>query len=144
MDKEELKLEHLAPYLPYELGINIKETDHDGDIHIVQSKMTCLSVDDNCVVTNHIDCYLDHEDNDHEWHPLLHTLSEYSGSITGGTVRDKLKCRLSVVHQIWALSDKSIHLGEITKECMDVMNRNHIDYNMLIEDGRAIDINTIK
>ena len=61
--------------------------------------------------------------------PLLNPLSKYVNNKTGGTVMKELDCTLKIVHEIWQLHDKAKTLNQISYECIQVMARNHIDFN---------------
>jgi hypothetical protein len=127
----ELEIQHLAPYLPYDLYF----IDKDG----IRDNMKSISTEIKLINMGWGKAL---ELN--ELRPILRPLSDYTGKRTGGSVSKELQCSLSVVHEIWDLADGTKHVNEITYGCIQAMNRNHIDYNLLIKSDKAIDINTLK
>ncbi len=75
--------------------------------------------------------------------PILHPLSEFN-SYTIRELTIKLECTISQVREIWDLEEGKKTIDQITFGMIDIMNRNHIDYNDLIGKGLAIDEKTIK
>ena len=120
-----LELKHLAPYLPYKLKISYS----NPRVHW------------NIMSPNHLSDL--GNDDFGQFKPILRPLSEYYKGKTGGVVMKELGCSLTVAHELWDLASGDKALSQISYECIEVMNRNHIDYNYLIDKGLAIDINTI-
>lgn len=78
------------------------------------------------------------------WKPALHPLSEYCHKMIAGHVMSILNCDLKTIREIWELYDGTKKLENISLKTYNVMCKNHIDFNGLIDDGLAIDINTLK
>jgi hypothetical protein len=128
----ELKFEEIAPYLPYGLKAIIRLREDSS-----------LPINDECIVT--VSCfevaYLDSEYD--EFKPILKPLSYFSVKRIARDIMEELQCDLSVVIELWDLYDKG-DLDNISIKTYNVMCKNHIDFNRLIEKGLAININTLK
>jgi len=76
--------------------------------------------------------------------PILRPLSDYcKKGTTIKNVMDSLDCSRLVVCQLWDLYDRRLDLKAVKLETYEIMCKNHIDFNRLIEKGLAIDINTL-
>ena len=133
-----LELKHIAPYLPYGLNL-LEEFDiNDDKVRILRG------IELDFVVTDLERFPFNQRLNYYEIKPILHPLSEYCGQITAGDIMKKLNCNIKTVHQIWDLQSNEINIENMSVGAYNVMCKNHIDFNNLIENNLAIDINTIK
>jgi hypothetical protein len=129
--KEKLTIEHLTGYLPYDLKM-ISNTH--GKIYTLKScNKTSLRLAECSYDTDYFDVK-----------PILYPLSTIKKNMTAGMVKHMLNCNFDVVREIWDLKSKRISLNKITYETYIVILKNHIDYQDLIEEGLAVDVNTIK
>ena len=133
----ELELKHLAPYLPYKLKLRFMHpyVDHQT-IGVLNNIYNC---DDDVKLS------VNYSDDEHIWmyKPILIPLSGFE-KVIAKDLMIKFSCKLDVVQEIWRLIQKEIKLEEISLKTYNVMCKNHIDFNGLIEAGLAIDINTLK
>ena len=74
---------------------------------------------------------------------LLHPLSEFKG-MTVDSIMVKIECHRFHAYEITKLVSGENELEELTIGTYKVMCKNQIDFNNLIENGLAIDINTVK
>ena len=74
--------------------------------------------------------------------PMLIPLSYFNGKRRAKDVMEELQCDLCVVRQLWELEDGLKTLQEIRVETYNVMCKNHIDFNKLIEKGLAVNKKT--
>ena len=81
---------------------------------------------------------------DLEFKLILHPLSGFAGKRTAGDVKSELNCSLAIVKELWEYITGDKTLEEISYGLYLVMCKNHIDFFRLIEEGLAIDINTIE
>jgi len=144
---EQLEFKHIAPYLPH--GLKMVVTDDTMYYDGCYLKLEGESFDFDLVELPKLKTY--GLNKDETWidnvfthsKPILRQLSEYRGEITRGEVERSLNCRPAVVYQIWELGSEARQLRDVTLEAYEVMCKNHIDFNQLIEKGLAIDINTL-
>ncbi|MDH5570381.1 MAG: hypothetical protein OEY89_01370 [Gammaproteobacteria bacterium] len=128
-----LKIEHLACYLPYGLkgysnkAIKLKTGGFIPKEHTLS-------------ITNVGDLYA--ENKLHLIKPILRPLSDYNDINSKAMM--ELNCDLTDQMNICELAQKTMSLHKIPYSTICVMNENHIDYHNLIEDGLAVDINTLK
>jgi hypothetical protein len=120
---KKLELEHLAPYLPFEL--KYKSLWNNEIIELED-----LSIDFN----NNI------------WgvkiKPILIPLSSFEKTIAKDLMV-KFSINLQIIQEIWRLIQEEITLDQISYSTYLSMCRNHIDFNGLIEAGLAIDKNSL-
>ena len=131
-----MKLEshHIAPYLPYGLKV---QTEHIEANRVYT--LTGLSAK-----YDRVDL-----DDDYGWSyiggikPILHPLSDFRDKIIRD-IKIELDCSINQVTELFCLIDGSIRLQDITLGLYTVLCKNHVDFNNLIENNLAIDINTLK
>jgi hypothetical protein len=124
-----LELKHLAPYTLYGLkGQLFNNIDIVTGVDFEHGIIETMN-NNNCLIEN--------------FKPILIPLSYFSGSRTGKDVMVDLECDLGTVHELWDLYDGSKILDRISIKTYNVMCKNHIDFNRLIEKGLAIYINTL-
>ncbi len=127
-----LELKHLAPYLPYRLKIKTKHGWH-----------TMETLNDWEVNGDHEESfsYEDHENQDVEFKPILRPLSDLTIDLF-----NELKLSSYMRTQIGVFGF-NIEWG-IMETCpytdFEILLSNHFDVFGLIEEGLAIDINTLK
>lgn len=73
--------------------------------------------------------------------PLLRPLSDFEKTIAKDLM-ENFSCELMCIQEVWRLIQKEITLDQVSYKTYLVMCRNHIDFNGLIDQGLAIDINT--
>jgi len=117
-----LELKHLAPYLPHKLSGIFRGRK--------ESLKSCTTV------------FINREILYGDFKPILIPL-RYFYNKPGKAYMDMLGCQLSIVHEIWELSDGRRPLNDVSLLTYLVMCRNHIDFNELIKKGLAVDINTL-
>jgi hypothetical protein len=136
----ELKLEELLPYLRYRLKClnqNLPDTEMVVEELIgVSNHITWSGIFNARHGSNHIPiCGIK---------PILKPFSYFSGKRICRDVMEELQCDLDSVHELWQLEDGSKTLEQIKVKTYNVMCKNHIDFNRLIEKGLAININTLE
>lgn len=161
--KLELELKHITPYLPYKLKCmltfdmrdDFAEEDWVTDNEVFNKGAIWTYAgycdDDLCIPLGDGDfsgllirndkCYISVGK---AAKPILRPISKYHLNIAGGKVMDILGCTIDQVHELWDLASGDKKLNDITLGLYDVMNKKHIDYNNLIDQGLAVNINTIK
>jgi len=128
-----LELKHLAPYLPYGLKV---QTEHIEGNRIYTLEGLSAKYD-------RVDL-----DDDYGWSYIggikliLHPLSDFEKVICK-ELMIKFSTSLIIIHEIWTLIQKEKTLNQINYETYLFMCKNHVDFNNLIENNLAIDINTI-
>jgi len=141
-----MKLEpkHLAPYLPYKLKLILKKDWHNenwNDYDVVEMMQITLSdkwfyiganKDKNTFVSSE----------QFQFKPILHPLSdllkdEYSFIYENETDYDTIKDCVYMDHE-------SFRMSKFSFEFWEDLFRYHFDVFGLIDDGLAIDINTLK
>ena len=128
-----LELRHLAPYLPYGLKYFIDFEDGDTACWKVEG----LTIQE--IFIDGYDCNYDSKN----CKPILRPLSDFEKVICK-ELMIKFSTSLIIIHEIWALIQKDKTLNQINYETYLFMCKNHVDFNNLIEENLAIDINTIK
>ena len=138
-----LKLEDLAPYLPFELEIQVAGENVDDDPEGLPRIFTMVGIVDGEVIRNKRGYISNVEEEIEDVFPMLKPLSDFKGMI----VRD-IKIELELSHnqvmEFFGFMDGEIKLDNITLGLYNAMCKKHIDFKKLIEKGLAIDINTIK
>jgi len=119
-----LELKHLTPYLAYELKSYNQYPNGEmfiQDVHL-SNVMNFVNVDNRGQI-------------------ILKPLSDYT-DINSKAMND---LNLDVNDQIDLVefANKIIGLNQISYGLYQIMCKNHIDFNRLIETGKAIDINTL-
>jgi hypothetical protein len=122
-----LKIEHLAPYLPYGLKVLCIQ-DIDGVLYKHINLTERFYSMPTAILTN--------------FKPILRPLSDFNTGIAKDIMKD-LNCSYLVISDIWNFEYGKINLKDIRFETYNVMCKNHIDFNGLIKKGLAIDINTL-
>jgi len=126
-----LELHHLSPYLPYALRYANTKNDKIYTMRSVSTEINMV---------------------DFGWgdamefelvKPILHPLSDFEKAICKDLMI-KFSTSLMIIHEIWNLIQKEKTLNQISCETYLFMCKNHVDFNNLIENNLAIDINTIK
>ena len=117
-----MKLEYLAPYIPYDLLLVITNMfKPDGSNHTTP----LFSKENNIGLISALT-----QDN---YKPILKPLKHFYGKKTAKEVMEELDCSLKVVHEIWALIEGDKFLKDISVEAYLVICKNHIDFNSLIQ-----------
>jgi len=125
-----LELKHLAQYLPYELRYANTKNDK---IYTMKSVSNGI---------NMVDFGWGDAMEIKEVKPILHPLSDFEKAICKDLMI-KFSTSLMIIHEIWNLIQKEKTLNQINYETYLFMCKNHVDFNNLIENNLAIDINTI-
>jgi hypothetical protein len=139
-----LELKHLAPYLAHKLKV------------MRPMKKAISSTPDTYEISELKGMYFDDFVNDWKVElsdksttllenikPSLRPFSEYCGKTIAKDVMNKLNCDSFVVHEIWDLENGDKVLDEISVRTYNILCKNHIDFNKLIPEGLAVDINTL-
>ena len=135
--KEKLTLEYLAPYSDKEL--NFIQIGRD-DKTITMTGFKRYDEDEIWVFGQH----QNEETLIHDVLPILRPMLDLMELRTAGEVMKELGCELKYVHEIWALCNGETNIKDVSYEAILVMCKNHIDFQGLVENGLAIDINTLK
>ena len=75
--------------------------------------------------------------------PMLIPLSYFKGRRRAKDVMEELQCDVRVVQELWELENGLKTLEEIRFKTYNVMCKNHIDFNKLIEKGLAVNKKTL-
>lgn len=136
-----LKLEHLAPYLPYELKcseycskIDKKEKCNSYLISITKT-IDSFIID---TIYNGITETLELD----EFKPILKSLSDYTDILGEGI--NMLNIDVQDQIELCDFAEQKIGLSQISYGLYEIMCINHIDFNRLIEKGLATSYNDIK
>lgn len=139
-----LKLEHLAPYLPY--GLRAKLGDKTADMHVT-FEMICGSDIEN------VPCFRKHSRDKYPIKPILHPLFDLTKEIT--VDGEKFK----PFDSLYKLSDYTEYLNSLEEqdnkydlytpsrwpyELFEKLLEWRFDVFGLIKSGLAIDVNTLK
>lgn len=134
---EQLNMEHLTPYLSFKLQIyggsmvselvGIKHNNQlEEDFHLAVYDGT----------TYHMNCSsLEHS-------PILKPLRDYQDH--DSIAMQNLKLELIEEMELSHFALGRVELGMVRHRIIQIMNKNHIDYNDLIGKGLAVDQNTLK
>jgi len=128
---KKLTIEHLAPYLPYELKIILDEDLKELDKYKPYQFILMGLGEDSAIINN--DSYWLNEVK-----PILHPLSDLTKEISEG----KPKYFPMSITMEYIKSNKD--LLDLPYNEVNYLIRNHFDVFGLIKEGLAIDINTIK
>lgn len=137
---DELTVEHLAPYLPYGLKVEILNYKCDY-VGIRYSKMTSVVLDQGFDVAigyqggHALKTFPDFK-------PILRPLSDYK-DVNSKAMSD-LNCDLSSQIQISDFANKKIGISDLSYTNACVLFQNHVDIFGLIDNDLAVDINTIE
>lgn len=135
-----LELKHIAPYLPY--GLNFQCLDvESGEWEIVG--LSKIDLVNETLEIGNIDVDIS-EMKDSNIKLILRPLSEFSKEKTGREVMDILNCEIDAVWELWQFSDGTKKLEQLSVKTYNVMCENCVDFNNLIPNGLAIDINTLE
>jgi len=132
-----MKLEpkHIASYLPYGLRLKYVSTrmvDRLSNKDIIQLK----EINEGYIYVN------GYRTNNKSYIPILRPLSDFRDKIIRD-IKIELDCSINQVTELFCLIDGSIRLQDITFGLYTVLCKNHVDFNKLIENNLAIDINTL-
>jgi hypothetical protein len=78
-----------------------------------------------------------------EYFLLLRPLSDYCGKMIAKDAMSLLDCDFETINEIWDLDSGAIKLEDVKLKTYNTMCKNHIDFNGLIDQRKAIDINTL-
>ena len=128
-----LELKDLAHYLPYNLMI---QGQTNGEI----AEMSCITETSVNITSRNFQYGMWADLFDIK--PILRPLSNFRDKIIRD-IKIELDCSINQVTELFCLIDGSIRLQDITLGLYTVLCKNHVDFNNLIENNLAIDINTI-
>jgi len=129
-----LELKHLAPYLPYGLGVNLNR--NNGMFKASHVNLHYVSIHFNSAVNETYFKYKNVTYGLYDCKPILRPLSDYVDiNETGYT---DLNCDLMDQLIINELANKTIPLSLIPFGVIQIMSEHHIDFFNLIPDGLAI------
>jgi len=132
-----LEFKQIACYFPYELKI----MQYRDDLKLsFESILISLSNDTLGVTSPRFP--FNEKIQYHEAKPILRPLSDFEKVICK-ELMIKFSTSLIIIHEIWSLIQKEKTLNQINYETYLFMCKNHVDFNNLIENNLAIDINTI-
>lgn len=129
-----LDLKHLSPYLPYKLEMSEQDLIYvlagfDGNVMLLYEKgdpsMEPFGAE---IIEQSVK-------------PILRPLSDYCD--INSTAMNELNCDLTDQIQINELANKKINYSQLNYGVAQICFQNHIDIFALIENGLAIDINTL-
>jgi len=136
-----LEFKNLAPYLPYGLyfitqsgKVFKSQTKDDFEIRIFKGNSPNGNKQYHSLTLGKI--------NRGEFKPILKPLSDFRDKIIRD-IKIELDCSVNQVTELFCLIDGSIRLQDITLGLYTVLCKNHVDFNKLIENNLAIDINTL-
>lgn len=137
--KDKIKIEELAPYLPYELGCEILNYQCDY-VGIRYSKITAMIVDEGFDLAIQykggfaLKTYPDYR-------PILRPLSDYKDLNSKAMV--ELNCDVMSQLQIADFANERIGLSGLSYTDACILFQNHVDVFGLIDRGLAVGINTL-
>ena len=140
---KKLELKHIAPYFPYRLKLTnyekkysfeLLEISKSLDVKIIDTRVGWDGENHRCYNFYHCDTL--------QFKPILRPLSDFE-KVIAKDLMTKFSINLQAVHEIWRLINKEITLDQISYSTYLSMCINHIDFNGLIEQDLAIDINTL-
>ena len=75
--------------------------------------------------------------------PILRPLSSFEKKSCLELMKT-FNCSMEIIHEVWKLIQEEIKLEDITLKTYKMMCENHVDFNKLIEEELAVDVNTIE
>ena len=130
MEKQEF-FEKIAPYLPY----NVLTQYRLGDV--VDNAPNLNEIRYKTFMPENAEFVLKF------CKPILIPLSDLEKS-SAKDLMSKFNCSFDTIQEVWRLSQDAIKLEDIKYSTYLMFCKNHIDFNNLIKNNLAIDINTIK
>ena len=147
---EKLKLEHLAPYLPYKLkistqyGINVPKEGLTYTVIGVCKKDTSWSNGEIDIVFEVYEKYGKEMSNAYfDFKPILRPLSDI-GDVPGKYLSEESNLDIGDQITLSELSNKEMNFAHLEYHLAVHLFENHFDCFGLIDAGLAIDINTLK
>ena len=120
-----MKLEYITPYLPYGLKSIDKYPDGKPLIRDINVNNIMAFVDRDIrskLILIHLSSF--------EKKPCLELMKDFN-------------CSMEVIHEVWKLIQKEIKLEDITLKTYNMMCKNYIDFNRLIEKELAVNVNDL-
>lgn len=142
--KLELKIEYLAPYLPY--GLKLKSWHKDNEYHIMtmcdKSGLSNLSISE----------VIDNQDEHYNYKPILRPLSDLTKEIASSEHRNYKFIEVLQLHNNVKIDSNGVvtdgkdeyGIHWLAYESMQLLLKWHFDVFGLIEKGLAININNLK
>lgn len=130
----ERELKHLVPYLPYKLKVLVEE-----ESPIIRELRGIIDED---LYFDYNNIGTDMEGIDESYcRPILHPLSDYKD--VNSKAMNELNCDIIDQITITELANRSTGLDSVPYGVIKIMSKAHIDFQRLIENKLAIDINKI-
>lgn len=138
-----LELKHLLAYLHYELraiekGLRYANIEEEYNVCIIG----VTSITENYSIETIINGIVEITESE-RIKLILSPLSDYCGKMIAKDVMSLLDCDFETVNEIWDLYSGAIKLEDVKLKTWDIMCKNHIDFNRLIENDLAVDKKTL-
>lgn len=137
---KKLELKHLAPYLDYDLQCREYASKIDKK-EMINSYMRGITKTVESFVIDTIFNGITETLSIEEFKAILNPLSDYIDILGKGI--NMLNIDVQDQIELCDFADKKIGLSQVSYGLYEIMCKNHIDFNRLIEKGLAIDKNTL-